>query len=104
MSWRFFPSWPSLPLSIIAAMQLVLSSDWRRWLIENIVDGVPPQRLERALMKGGLSRAAARRALASQLDDPRLLGGFRAAAMQRKLEGLMDVYAVLYRQSPRHRE
>ncbi|HEY8208138.1 MAG TPA: hypothetical protein VIG99_11695 [Myxococcaceae bacterium] len=81
-------------------MQRKLSRAWRRWLAENLLLGVKSRTVERALVKAGLNAPAARAAVDAVVGDPCFRGAFRATAMQRKLEGLMDAYGDLYRQAP----
>src|SRR5262245_9782295 len=77
-----------------------LAREWRRWLIENLLLGAAGRTLERALVKAGLTAAGARAEIDAVAGDPALRGAYRAVAMQRKLEGLMDAYGDLYRQQP----
>ena len=81
-------------------MQLRLATKWRRWLIQSLLLGTKPRSIERALVKAGLTARMARRSIDAVVGDPCFRGAYRATAMQRKLEGLMDAYGDLYRQGP----
>jgi len=77
-----------------------LTREWRRWLIENLLLGADGRTVERTLVKAGLTAAGARTEIDAVVGGPAFRGAYRAAAMQRKLEGLMDAYGDLYRQQP----
>jgi hypothetical protein len=77
-----------------------LAREWRRWLIENLLLGTKPRVLERTLVKAGLTIARARAEIDAVVGDPAFRGAYRAVAMQRKLEGLLDAFGDLHRQQP----
>ncbi|MFB1483749.1 hypothetical protein [Corallococcus sp. RDP092CA] len=76
-----------------------LTPEWRRWLVENLVRGVPPKELVASLERSGVDAAQARRAVEVEQREPFVAGALRAVGMQRKLEGLLDVYAELFQQT-----
>ncbi|WP_223645036.1 cupin-like domain-containing protein [Corallococcus sp. EGB] len=76
-----------------------LTPEWRRWLVENLVRGVPPEDLVASLEKSGVDAEQARRAVEVEQQEPFVAGALRAVGMQRKLEGLLDVYAELFQQT-----
>ncbi|WP_126934539.1 MULTISPECIES: hypothetical protein [unclassified Corallococcus] len=76
-----------------------LTPEWRRWLVENLVRGASPKELVASLEKAGVSAEQARRAVEVEQEEPFVAGALRAVGMQRKLEGLLDVYAELFQQT-----
>lgn len=76
-----------------------LTPEWRRWLVENLVRGVPPKELVASLEKSGVAAEQAQRAVEVEQQEPFVAGALRAVGMQRKLEGLLDVYAELFQQT-----
>ncbi|RKH04205.1 hypothetical protein D7X32_11705 [Corallococcus carmarthensis] len=76
-----------------------LTPEWRRWLVENLVRGASPKELVASLEKAGVSAEQARRAVEVEREEPFVAGALRAVGMQRKLEGLLDVYAELFQQT-----
>ncbi|RKH13105.1 hypothetical protein D7V97_06605 [Corallococcus sp. CA053C] len=76
-----------------------LTPEWRRWLVENLLRGTAPRDLVAALEKAGVAAEAARRAVAAEQREPFVVGALGAVGMQRKLEGLLDVYAELFQQT-----
>lgn len=79
-----------------------LPIQWRRWLIECLLAGVRPRDLEAAMSEAGLGVARAKAAIQAEVDRPIFRGSYRAACMQRKLEGLMGAYGRLHRRAPDH--
>jgi hypothetical protein len=73
-------------------------------LIDGLLLGAKPRSLERVLRKQGLSAARARREVDAVVGDPSFRGAFRAIALHRKIEGLMQAYSDLYRQGPAHEQ
>ncbi|WP_147470112.1 hypothetical protein [Corallococcus sp. AB049A] len=76
-----------------------LTPEWRRWLVENLVRGASPKALLASLEQSGVPAEQARRALEVEQQEPFVAGVLRATGMQRKLEGLLDVYAELFQQT-----
>ncbi|RKH70980.1 hypothetical protein [Corallococcus aberystwythensis] len=76
-----------------------LTPEWRRWLVENLVRGAPPKELVASLEKAGVAAEQARRAVEAEQEEPFVKGALRAVGMQRKLEGLLDVYSELFQQT-----
>lgn len=76
-----------------------LTPEWRRWLVENLVRGASPKELVASLEKAGVPAEQARRAVEVEQQEPFVAGALRAVGMQRKLEGLLDVYAELFQQT-----
>jgi hypothetical protein len=76
-----------------------LAPEWRRWLVENLLRGTAASELVVALEKAGVGAELARRAVEVEQQEPFVLGALRAVGMQRKLEGLLDVYAELFQQT-----
>ncbi|WP_147469380.1 hypothetical protein [Corallococcus sp. AB045] len=76
-----------------------LTPEWRRWLVENLVRGASPKELVASLEKAGVAAEQARRAVEVEQQEPFVAGALRAVGMQRKLEGLLDVYAELFQQT-----
>ncbi|RJS15935.1 hypothetical protein DRW03_31710 [Corallococcus sp. H22C18031201] len=75
-----------------------MAPEWRQWLVENLLRGTAPEDLVAELMGAGVPEARAREAVAVEQAEPHLQGALRAVQRQRKLEGLLDVYADLHRQ------
>ncbi|HYH99657.1 hypothetical protein [Hyalangium sp.] len=78
--------------------------EWRQWLAENLLRGVPHTQLVNTLVKAGVEEEVARASLAVELRDPYLQGALRAAQMHWKLEGLLEVYRQLFEQSGAHQQ
>ena len=77
-----------------------LTPEWRRWLVENLLRGTAPRELVAALEKAGWRRQPARRGGGGgAARSPSSRGPCGAVGMQRKLEGLLDVYAELFQQT-----
>ena len=76
-----------------------LTPEWRRWLVENLLRGTAPRELVAALEKAGVAAETAQRAVAAEQREPFVVGALGAVGMQRKLEGLLDVYAELFQQT-----
>ncbi|MCY1041302.1 hypothetical protein OV208_08225 [Corallococcus sp. bb12-1] len=76
-----------------------LAPEWRRWLVENLLRGTSASELVTALEKAGVPAEQARRAVEAEQQEPFVAGALRAVGMQRKLEGLLDVYAELFQQT-----
>lgn len=76
-----------------------LAPEWRRWVVENLLRGAEHDDLVAVLERSGVDTALARAAVRAEAEDPCYLGAARAVAMQRKLEGLLDLYGDLHRQS-----
>ncbi|RKH45457.1 hypothetical protein [Corallococcus sicarius] len=76
-----------------------LTPEWRRWLVENLLRGTAPRELVSALEKAGVAAQTARQAVAAEQREPFVVGALGAVGMQRKLEGLLDVYAELFQQT-----
>lgn len=76
-----------------------LAPEWRRWVVENLLRGAEHDDLVAVLERSGVDASLARAAVRAEAEDPCYLGAARAVAMQRKLEGLLDLYADLHRQS-----
>ncbi|WP_375758119.1 hypothetical protein [Corallococcus exercitus] len=76
-----------------------LTPEWRRWLVENLVRGASPKELVASLEQAGVTAEQARRAVEVEQQEPIVAGALRAVGMQRKLEGLLDVYAELFQQT-----
>ncbi|NTX14661.1 hypothetical protein HUA76_28085 [Myxococcus sp. CA056] len=79
-----------------------LAQEWRRWVVENLLRGAEVDDLVSVLERSGVDSALARAAVHAEAEDPCYQGAARAVAMQRKLEGLLDLYGDLHRQSPGH--
>ncbi|CAM3188526.1 hypothetical protein G4177_33555 [Corallococcus sp. ZKHCc1 1396] len=77
-----------------------LAPEWRRWLVENLLRGTVRGELVTALEKAGVTAERARQAVEAEAREPFVEGALRAVGMQRKLEGLLDVYAELFLQTP----
>ncbi|MBJ6763753.1 hypothetical protein JGU66_23525 [Myxococcaceae bacterium JPH2] len=75
-----------------------LAPEWRQWLVENLLRGTAPEDLVTELVGAGVSGEVAREAVVAEQAEPHLQGALRAVQRQRKLEGLLDVYADLHRQ------
>ncbi|GEN10068.1 hypothetical protein SAMN05443572_10727 [Myxococcus fulvus] len=80
----------------------VLAPEWRRWVVENLLRGSEVEDLVAVLSRAGVDPALARAAVHAEAEDPCFQGAARAVAMQRKLEGLLDLYGDLHRQSEGH--
>ncbi|WP_147446669.1 hypothetical protein [Corallococcus sp. CA047B] len=76
-----------------------LAPEWRRWLVENLLRGTSTRELVASLEKAGVPAEKARRAVEAEQQEPFVAGALRAVGMQRKLEGLLDVYAELFQQT-----
>ncbi|MBN8227428.1 hypothetical protein JYK02_07900 [Corallococcus macrosporus] len=76
-----------------------LTPEWRRWLVENLVRGASPKELVASLEKAGVPAEQAQRAVELEREEPFVAGALRAVGMQRKLEGLLDVYSELFQQT-----
>ncbi|MFY2560855.1 hypothetical protein ACN469_24835 [Corallococcus terminator] len=76
-----------------------LAPEWRRWVVENLLRGAEHDDLVSVLERSGVDPALARAAVRAEAEDPCYVGAARAVAMQRKLEGLLDLYGDLHRQS-----
>lgn len=87
------------PRDVQAGPSSPLTPEWRRWLVENLLRGTPPRELVAALEKAGVGAQGARRAVEVEQAEPFVAGALRAVGMQRKLEGLLDVYAELFQQT-----
>ncbi|AGC44927.1 JmjC domain-containing protein [Myxococcus stipitatus DSM 14675] len=79
-----------------------LAPEWRRWVVENLLRGAEAEDLVSVLARAGVDEALARSAIHAEMEDPCFQGAARAVAMQRKLEGLLDLYGDLHRQSQSH--
>jgi hypothetical protein len=79
-----------------------LAPEWRRWVVENLLRGAEEADLVAVLERAGVDAALAREAVRAEAEDPCLQGVGRALAVQRKLEGLLDLYGDLYRQAEGH--
>ncbi|RYZ42915.1 MAG: hypothetical protein EOO71_05760 [Myxococcaceae bacterium] len=91
---------PSNPARAVAAEGgSPLAPEWRQWLVENLLRGTSARELVAALEKAGVSAEQARRAVEAEQQEPFVAGALRAVGMQRKLEGLLDVYAELFQQT-----
>ncbi|MBZ4399352.1 hypothetical protein [Myxococcus sp. AS-1-15] len=80
----------------------VLAPEWRRWVVENLLRGSEVEDLVAVLSRAGVDPELARAAVHAEAEDPCFQGAARAVAMQRKLEGLLDLYGDLHRQSEGH--
>lgn len=79
-----------------------LAPEWKRWVVENLLRGAEAEDLVVLLTRKGVEEAHARSAVHAEMEDPCFQGAARAVAMQRKLEGLLDLYGDLHRQSQSH--
>lgn len=79
-----------------------LAPEWRRWVVENLLRGAEEVDLVGVLERAGVDAALARAAVRAEAEDPCFQGVGKAVAMQRKLEGLLDLYGDLYRQAEGH--
>lgn len=79
-----------------------LAPEWRRWVVENLLQGTDAPELVAVLEGAGVDAALAREAVRAEMEDPCFEGTRKALALNRKLEGLMDLYGDLYRQSEGH--
>jgi hypothetical protein len=79
-----------------------LAPEWRRWVVENLLSGADAPDLVEVLVGAGVDAAVAHEAVEAELDDPCFEGTRKALALNRKLEGLLDLYGVLYRQAEGH--
>lgn len=81
-----------------------LEPEWRQWLAENILHGVPHRQLVSTLEAAGVEQEVARAALEAELRDPYLQGALQAVQMHWKLEGLLELYRQLFEQSGTHQQ
>ncbi|QSQ16075.1 hypothetical protein [Myxococcus landrumensis] len=79
-----------------------LAPEWKRWVVENLLRGSEAEDLVPVLARAGVDASLARSAIHAEMEDPCFQGAARAVAMQRKLEGLLDLYGDLHRQSQSH--
>ncbi|WP_163997490.1 hypothetical protein [Pyxidicoccus caerfyrddinensis] len=79
-----------------------LAPEWRRWVVENLLRGAEAPDLVEVLVGAGVDAAVAREAVEAELEDPCFEGTRKALALNRKLEGLLDMYGELYRQAEGH--
>ncbi|MCP3104974.1 cupin-like domain-containing protein [Myxococcus sp. K15C18031901] len=79
-----------------------LAPEWRRWVVENLLRGAETEDLVAVLARAGVAPSVANDAVNAELADPCFQGAARAVAMQRKLEGLLDLYGEMHRQTPGH--
>ncbi|MCY1014646.1 hypothetical protein [Pyxidicoccus sp. MSG2] len=79
-----------------------LAPEWRRWVVENLLRGADAPDLVAVLEGAGVDAALAREAVEAELKDPCFEGTRKALALDRKLEGLLDMYGELYRQAEGH--
>ena len=79
-----------------------LASEWRRWVVENLVRGAEEVDLVAILEGAGVDAAVARAAVRAEAEDPCFVGTRKALALHRKLEGLLDLYGDLHRQAEGH--
>ncbi|QSQ27189.1 hypothetical protein JY651_20735 [Pyxidicoccus parkwayensis] len=79
-----------------------LAPEWRRWVVENLLGGAEEAELVSVLEGAGVDAAVAREAVRSEMQDPCFEGTRKALALNRKLEGLLNLYGDLYRQADGH--
>lgn len=79
-----------------------LAPEWRRWVVENLLRGADEAELVSVLEGAGVDAALARASVRAELEDPCFEGTRKALALNRKLEGLLDLYGDLYRQADGH--
>ncbi|NMO15054.1 hypothetical protein HPC49_08315 [Pyxidicoccus fallax] len=79
-----------------------LAPEWRRWVVENLLRGAEEADLVAVLEGAGVDAEVARAAVRAEAEDPCFEGTRKAVALQRKLEGLLDLYGDLYRQAEGH--
>ncbi|MFP2906806.1 hypothetical protein ACLESD_17480 [Pyxidicoccus sp. 3LFB2] len=79
-----------------------LSPEWRSWVVENLLRGADAPDLVSVLEGAGVDAALAREAVQAELEDPCFEGTRKALGLNRKLEGLLDLYGDLYRQAEGH--
>lgn len=77
--------------------------EWRAWLAENLVLGVPPERLEHALVQAGVSSEHARAEVEAARGHPAVEAGQRRARLHGRVRSLLDSRVALHRQSGWHR-
>ena len=79
-----------------------LTPEWRRWVVENLLRGAEAQDLVAVLEGAGVDAHLASETVRAEQQDPCLEGALRALTLNRKLEGLLDLYGDLYRQAEGH--
>jgi hypothetical protein len=77
-----------------------VSADWKRWIAENRMLGVPPETLIATLLERGVTRHAAEQELAVLDAHPYFQAGHWIAQKLKKIQSLLDVYADLAQLRP----
>ncbi len=88
--------WPSLDR---ARGELGLSDEFRTWVVENALAGVPIAELERTLVEGGVPLGVARREVRLLVGSPALSAARSFAARARRAEMVLELRARLARES-----
>lgn len=80
---RLRPQWPRLPHP---ARDLTLSDEWRSWVVDNALDGVPHETLLRTLVTEGVPVAVASREVAALSESPLIRSFAQLRARTMRLE------------------
>ncbi len=78
-----------------AQRALGLTDDWRAWIVDNLLDQVPPRTLLTTLIGGGVPRHVAEREIRSIATSPALAACGAMRRRARDAERVLDLYKAL---------
>jgi hypothetical protein len=87
---------------IVTTHESQLADDWKAWVAENLLEGVPEKALMEALVSAGTSLDFAKDAIGKLTSCSMFSIALKKAAIWRKRDSLLQLYQDLFRQSGAH--